>query len=206
MPRDFFYSCVNFDPASPYLLFGGVAACQRLTTRCIRTQQGSTSLSPHRRGLIAFATPDARRWLREYFARPPHCRTLPRKLSAWLVPEGRAPTKDSLVVRRERGHLFVRRLRPHPKDCIVLLLEVVSEGAAASVARRHSGLTRREAEVLKWIAAGKSNREMAQILDLSPSTIGKHLERIFRKLGVENRTAAASFHSEGTSHTAARRA
>lgn len=54
------------------------------------------------------------------------------------------------------------------------------------------GLTLREAEVLTWIANGKANRDIGAILDLSPRTINKHLERISRKLGVENRTAAAA--------------
>ena len=53
-------------------------------------------------------------------------------------------------------------------------------------------LTDREAEVLLWIANGKTNREIAQILEMSPRTVNKHLEQVFRKLGVENRTAAAS--------------
>lgn len=54
------------------------------------------------------------------------------------------------------------------------------------------GLTRRESEVLLWVAKGKTNREAAQILDLSPRTINKHLEQVFRKVGVENRTTAAA--------------
>jgi len=53
-------------------------------------------------------------------------------------------------------------------------------------------LTEREAEVLVWTARGKSNREISEILNISPRTINKHLERIFTKLGVENRTAATS--------------
>ena len=53
-------------------------------------------------------------------------------------------------------------------------------------------LTEREAEVLEWIAHGKTNREIGQILNMSPRTVNKHLEQIFRKLGVENRTTAAA--------------
>ena len=53
-------------------------------------------------------------------------------------------------------------------------------------------MTAREAEVLLWIAGGKSNREIAIILDLSPRTVNKHLEPVFEKLGVENRTSAAA--------------
>lgn len=53
-------------------------------------------------------------------------------------------------------------------------------------------VTGREAEVLLWIANGKTNREIGQILDMSPRTVNKHLEQVFRKLGVENRTSAAA--------------
>jgi DNA-binding NarL/FixJ family response regulator len=57
--------------------------------------------------------------------------------------------------------------------------------------QRALGLTAREAEVLVWIAQGKSNRDVAAILDCSPRTVNKHLEQIYGKLGVDNRTAAA---------------
>jgi DNA-binding NarL/FixJ family response regulator len=53
-------------------------------------------------------------------------------------------------------------------------------------------VTEREAEVLLWIARGKSNRDIAEILDLSPRTVNKHLEQIYAKLGVENRASAAA--------------
>lgn len=58
--------------------------------------------------------------------------------------------------------------------------------------RKQFHLTEREAEVLLWIAHGKTNREIGQILTMSPRTVNKHLEQIFRKLGVENRTTAAA--------------
>ena len=54
------------------------------------------------------------------------------------------------------------------------------------------GLTAREGEVLSWLSKGKTNRDIAQILGLSPRTVDKHLEQIYSKLGVENRTAAAA--------------
>ena len=52
-------------------------------------------------------------------------------------------------------------------------------------------LSKREAEVLRWIAQGKTNREIGQILEISPRTVNKHLEQVFEKVGVENRTTAA---------------
>ena len=52
-------------------------------------------------------------------------------------------------------------------------------------------LTAREAEVLYWVVKGKINRDIGDILGSSPATVKKHLERVFAKLGVETRTAAA---------------
>lgn len=52
------------------------------------------------------------------------------------------------------------------------------------------GLTPREADVLFWVAQGKTNPEIALILEIRPRTVKKHLEHIFPKLGVETRTSA----------------
>ncbi|MDX0440145.1 response regulator [Sinorhizobium medicae] len=57
--------------------------------------------------------------------------------------------------------------------------------------RQHFQLTPRESEVLLWIAKGKSNRDIGEILGLSSRTVTKHLEQIYVKLGVENRASAA---------------
>jgi len=54
------------------------------------------------------------------------------------------------------------------------------------------GLSPREAQVLDWVAQGKTNKEIGVILDLSPRTVQKHLEHIYRKIYVESRTAAAA--------------
>ena len=53
-------------------------------------------------------------------------------------------------------------------------------------------LTRREAEVLRWVAAGKSDAQIGAILGISARTVQKHLEHAYQKLGVENRTAAVN--------------
>lgn len=58
--------------------------------------------------------------------------------------------------------------------------------------KEHFGLTEREAEVLLWLSRGKTNQEIGQILSMSPRTVNKHLETVFRKMGVENRTSAAA--------------
>jgi DNA-binding response OmpR family regulator/DNA-binding CsgD family transcriptional regulator len=65
-------------------------------------------------------------------------------------------------------------------------------GREAGILKSALGLTVRESEVLVWISSGKSNRDISDILNISPRTVNKHLEQIFTKLGVENRAAAAA--------------
>jgi len=52
------------------------------------------------------------------------------------------------------------------------------------------GLTPKEAEVLLWVAQGKTNADTGAILEISEHTVRKHMEHIFAKLGIESRGAA----------------
>jgi DNA-binding CsgD family transcriptional regulator len=60
------------------------------------------------------------------------------------------------------------------------------------VLRQQFALTLREAEVLLWLARGKSNRDIAEILGISPRTVNKHVEQVFNKLDVDNRASATA--------------
>ncbi|MGD1932919.1 MAG: response regulator [Candidatus Phaeomarinobacter sp.] len=76
---------------------------------------------------------------------------------------------------------------------IELSIERSDEDTDTSIAalRDSFGLTKREAEVLLWLTRGQANRDIAEIMGCSPRTINKHLEQVFSKMNVENRTAAA---------------
>ena len=63
-------------------------------------------------------------------------------------------------------------------------------GRSAGDTVRPAGLAPRETEVAHWLVEGKTSPEIATILQTSPRTIHKHIERIFTKLGVQTRTAA----------------
>ncbi len=74
----------------------------------------------------------------------------------------------------------------------LLVLRQDSEAAQLQALTRAFPLTAREAEVLYWVIQGKTNRDIGEVLSLSPRTVHKHLEHVFQKLGVETRTAAAN--------------
>ncbi|QGZ29910.1 response regulator [Stutzerimonas stutzeri] len=66
------------------------------------------------------------------------------------------------------------------------------EGRTQAALSQRFQLTSREIEVLHWVACGKTNKDIGDILGLSPRTVNKHLEHVYVKLGVETRTAAAA--------------
>jgi DNA-binding CsgD family transcriptional regulator len=71
--------------------------------------------------------------------------------------------------------------------------DVAAVDALTSAGADTHGLTSRELEVLRLVAAGKSNREIASELVISEHTVARHVQNIFRKLGVPSRTAASAF-------------
>jgi CheY-like chemotaxis protein/DNA-binding CsgD family transcriptional regulator len=75
-------------------------------------------------------------------------------------------------------------------DWLIVMREI-SDDAVVEAMTLSFKLTAREAEVLYWVVKGKINRDIGEILGASPATVKKHLERVYVKLGVETRTAAA---------------
>jgi DNA-binding CsgD family transcriptional regulator len=123
-------------------------------------------------GGIEFASPPAVRLVREFFA-PAHSGRMPAELIDWFEGAG----EHALTRRRGDRVLTVRR------QSDALVLEERQEPVQ---------LTARERDVLSWVARGKTNAEIAEVLWLAPSTVGKHLENIYAKLGVGTRTAAVA--------------
>lgn len=95
--------------------------------------------------------------------------------------------------------VHVAPIRPTPNEFSVGFLAQPGPPDPTTAYQR-LGLTPRQAEVLHWVAQGKTNPEIAIILGLSALTVKKHLEGIFHALGVENRTAAASLALQAQRH------
>ena len=159
------------------------------------TKGGPAALVLGAQGTIELETGPGRRWLEEYFGPAArHADRLPGDLWAWLG-ERRAgsPKPDPrLVVRRPGRRLEVRHLPAQAAgEPEALLLEEHQERLDPDEPRR-AGLTTRESEVLACAATGRTNREIALELCISPRTVQKHLANICRKLGVTTRTAAVA--------------
>jgi HD-GYP domain-containing protein (c-di-GMP phosphodiesterase class II)/DNA-binding CsgD family transcriptional regulator len=81
-------------------------------------------------------------------------------------------------------------------DAVACVLAAAGRRAAPPPPRWPADLTNREVEVLRLIARGRSNREVAQQLFIAPKTVGRHVENLYRKIGVSSRAAAALFAME----------
>lgn len=138
---------------------------------------------------IAWRSPQARQWLTEFFGSDTDTACM-----AWLAagPQG---GNDLRTQRLDERMLTARRLGDVGLGEVMWLLSQRAADAPPPSRLATASLTPRETEVLSWVAKGKTNRDVAEILGMSPRTVNKHLEHVFEKLGVETRSAAASLAS-----------
>jgi DNA-binding NarL/FixJ family response regulator len=154
---------------------------------------GRHLLAVNSSGQLLWATPQARRLLAERTASVPAHLILPLAVRAWvtkLPASGGSP--GAITVDTGPRKLQISFLaRTGPDQFMLRLTEEDPENAHTAL-REKLALTNREAEVLMWLARGKANKDIAEILGLSPRTVNKHLEQIYAKLGVENRASATA--------------
>jgi len=157
---------------------------------------GRYLLAVNGQGKIMWATPQAQKLLSATLAADTEEEfVLPDPIPQWLdqAQQGKAGSKAAAMASfpgNEQLRLqYMGKLGPNE-----FLLRLAKDAGADTPAEFSSelGLTTREGEVLSCLSKGKTNRDIAQILGLSPRTVDKHLEQIYSKLGVENRTAAAA--------------
>ena len=140
---------------------------------------------------VAWRSPQAERWLSEFFGPGDD-----DACTAWLsgpVEGGDSGVGGDLRIRTHDDRtLTARRLGEAGLGETMWLLGLRDADAQPPSRLVTASLTPRETEVLSWVAKGKTNRDVADILGMSPRTVNKHLEHVFEKLGVETRAAAAS--------------
>jgi DNA-binding NarL/FixJ family response regulator len=147
-------------------------------------------VEPDGRARLTWQTPLARRWLPAYFGVEPDA--VPEALLAWLATAAQGAEARPLSRAQGARQLVCTLQGRTPDDDWLVVLREVSDAATVEATVQALGLTLRESEVLYWVVKGKTNRDIGDILGSSPATVKKHLERIYGKLGVETRTAAAS--------------
>lgn len=164
-------------------------------TRVALDATGRFLLATDQGGRLLWCTPKAKQLLADLFpSAGSQGSTLPGPVVELLrqlrQPAARASSRACLEVGGRRVELsFLSSIGP---DELLFRLAEVITGGDEQILQQTLLLTSREAEVLLWISRGKSNREIGEILSISPRTVNKHLEQVFVKLGVENRAAAAA--------------
>jgi DNA-binding NarL/FixJ family response regulator len=142
---------------------------------------------------IVWQTPLARQLMQQYYAGSDA--QVPADLLEWLRAQAASALgseqKPMTLVRGARQLVFTLQKRTTDDDWLIVMREVSDAATVESMVQTFR-LTLREAEVLYWVVKGKTNRDIGDILGLSPRTVTKHLEHVFQKQGVETRTAAAN--------------
>jgi DNA-binding CsgD family transcriptional regulator len=139
------------------------------------------------RGEVLFATRKTRIILQTLFAERSDD-LIPNEIRAWLI---KGDMSQPLVLRHPKGEIEIHNLPLSSSGTLTLLRiehRLAEQGPKALLAL---GLTARQAEVLYWITEGKTNPEIAIILDASPDTVKKHAANLYARLGVPTRTSAA---------------
>lgn len=142
-------------------------------------------------GKIRWSTPQATRLVNAATGSDDGLDVVSDHIRAWM--NDRSVARDNTFAIRQAGQasLQLAFLGAIGADEYLFRLTAENRLADDEILRQHFSLTPRESEVLLWIAKGKSNRDIGEILGLSARTVTKHLEQIYVKLGVENRASAA---------------
>jgi CheY-like chemotaxis protein/DNA-binding CsgD family transcriptional regulator len=145
-------------------------------------------LISNREGEILFATRQAQLLLSTFFPSN-EIHRLPPEVQTWLTAQNnRTPLR---VIDKKRGEIEIAQFPIASSGNLSMMRIEHRNGDRGPRALLALGLTAREAEVLYWIAEGKTNPEIAIILESSVNTVKKRANNIFAKLGVETRTGAA---------------
>lgn len=156
---------------------------------------GRLMMATDNQGLLLWCTPMAEQaisrvspdWSRERGTLPAALRGPLERLL------GRSSTQGaSAKVDQGENTLELVIIAQYRENEILIRLNELNPKADVMKLQQRLSLTDREAEVLLWISYGKSNGMISEVLAISPRTVQKHLERIYEKLGVETRAAAAA--------------
>ena len=181
-------------PIRPAEVMARIASHLRHSQRVAQTHEvmdavGQAIAAVDQNGEVLWLTPLAQSWLRATQDLDGH---LPAPVRRWLrkTLEG-SETKPFEFPASDPPLVFSRLRRGMQGEELLLIQRKTASTPEPAALMLAFKLTPREADVLHWAMLGKTNRDIAEILGMSPRTVNKHLEHVFEKLGVETRTAAA---------------
>jgi CheY-like chemotaxis protein/DNA-binding CsgD family transcriptional regulator len=155
---------------------------------------GQATVAVHPDGRLAWRTDLARKLLADYLDATGD--EAPARLLQWLgealAARGQGREVPSLLCTRGDARLAAALHEQSGEEEWIVVLREESDAQSLDTLIAAFRLTLREAEVLHWVIKGKTSRDIADILGMSPRTVNKHLEHVFEKLGVETRTAATN--------------
>ena len=141
-------------------------------------------------GTILWSTPQATRLINAATGSNDGLDIVSSTIGEWMEKQTSRDT-PLVITQSDRPSLQFTFLGAVGADEYLFRLTTTNDKSGDALLRDRFSLTTRESEVLVWIAKGKSNRDIGEILGLSARTVNKHLEQIYVKLGVENRASAA---------------
>lgn len=141
-------------------------------------------------GSAQWSTPQATQLVNAATASEDGLTVIAPEIAGW-ISNRHANGEPLTIASGGKAALHLNYLSAIGQDEFLLRLTPANKAPDDEILRQHFTLTARESEVLAWIAKGKSNRDIGEILGLSARTVNKHLEQIYVKLGVENRASAA---------------
>lgn len=150
---------------------------------------GQTIFAVNNTGKKLWGTPDANKLLGALDDED-NTNQLHTKLQQWLTNRPTEGNKMPFTSAGQHYTVIYFGLSDQGEHLVRLVNDTTLD--EAGLLKDHFGITKRESDVFLWLAKGKTNREIAQIIDISPRTVNKHLEQLFRKLEVDNRTTAAA--------------
>lgn len=154
---------------------------------------GRHLLAVNGKGAVQWATPQAAKLLATPLSNDASNVQLSTAIATWFQQRNLNPAIGPTIqmARDDAAPLQLSFLGAIGADEHLFRLTASRASAGEDLLREHFALTGRESEVLLWIAKGKSNKDIGEILGLSARTVNKHLEQVYVKLGVENRASAA---------------
>jgi len=156
------------------------------STELVLNELSSATIIVDPHGRVLYHTGPALKWIgagRQHI--------LPAQIAGWLNQAATSTRRQTMIWHTAAAETRLRFVPTGSPQRRLLVLNAESSRPGSSAQAGDFGLSKRQLEVARWIGDGKTNKEIASTLGISPRTVQKHIEHIFEKMGVKTRVAVA---------------